>query len=74
MTESELVESAALYYSLTGDMMNLYLTVTSGFLIVAYLAGRKLTKSQLIIVSCLYLIFASLATYLTIGYGLRGIA
>ena len=58
MTEAELIESAGIYYSLVADMLSIYLTATTGFLIVAYLIGDKLTRSQLIIVSGLYLVFA----------------
>ena len=36
----------------------LYLTVTSGYLIVAYSVGAQLTKSQCLFVSTLFVVFA----------------
>lgn len=73
MSEAELIESMTEYFGLNADMLSIYLTVTSGYLIVAYLAGRNLTRSQLIIISGLYLVFAGATTYLAVGYGMRGI-
>lgn len=73
LSESELIEAMGTYYDLVGDMLSLYLTITSGFLIVAYLVGIKLTRTQLVIVSGLYLAFAIVASYLAVGYGLRGL-
>lgn len=74
MTEAELVESAGIYYTLVGDMLSLYLTATTGFLIVVYMVGTKLTRTQLIIVSSLYLVFSIVSSYLAVGYGLRGMS
>jgi hypothetical protein len=73
MSEAEIVESMTEYFGLNAEMLSIYLTVTSGYLIVAYLVGSKLTRSQLIIVSGLYLVFATATSYLAIGYGMRGI-
>ena len=74
MSESELIEAAGIYYALSGDMLSLYLTATTGFLIAAYLIGDKLTRFQLITVSSLYLVFAIATSYLVVGYGVRGIS
>lgn len=41
----------------------LYLTVSSGYLIVAYLVGSKLTKAQVIFVSTLFFVFALYALW-----------
>lgn len=38
--------------------MALYFTVISSYLIIAYMVGAKLARSQLIIVSSLFLVFA----------------
>jgi len=38
--------------------MSLYLTITSGYLLVAYLAGKNLTRLQAAIVTVLYAFFA----------------
>jgi hypothetical protein len=45
--------------------MTIYLTVVSGYLIVAYLAGDKLTTSQLVIVSSLFVVAALYLTFTT---------
>jgi hypothetical protein len=59
----ELVEAAGTYYGLGVDLLTLYMSVTSGYLIVAYLIGDKLTKSQTTIVNTLYIVMSSLTTY-----------
>ncbi len=51
----------------------LYITVTSGYLIVAYLIGAQLTKSQVLFVSALFVVFAlyslwGVGQYWTSGY------
>jgi hypothetical protein len=73
LTEAELIDAMGIYFNLVAEMLTLYLTSTSGFLLVAYLVGARLTPQQLAVVCGLYLAFALVATYLTIGYGLRGI-
>ena len=42
--------------------MTLYLTVTSGYLLVAYLAGKELTRLQVAIITRLYVVFATTNT------------
>ena len=73
MTEAEMINSMTEYFALNAEMLSIYLTVTSGYLIVAYLVGHKLTRFQLVIISGLYVIFAGATTYLAVGYGMRGI-
>ncbi|MEJ6703420.1 MAG: hypothetical protein ACKVKL_06170 [Pseudomonadales bacterium] len=54
-------ETAELTFSLVGygmTAMALYFTVVSGYLIVAYLVGEQLSKSQMIIVSSLFSVLA----------------
>jgi len=54
-------EQAQLAYSLVGygmTAMALYFTVVSSYLIIAYMVGNKLSRSQLAIVSSLFLVFA----------------
>ena len=72
MTEAELVESGTLFYGLTADMLSIYLTATTGFLIVSYMVGNKLSRAQLITISSLYIIFAVISSYLAVGYAFRG--
>jgi hypothetical protein len=44
------------------NAMNIYLTATSGYLLVAYLAGKNLTRMQTLIITVLYAVFASFNT------------
>ena len=69
----DLIEATGMYYGLTVEVLSVYLTVTSGFLVVAYLVGEKLTKSQTLIISTLYIGMASLAAYGATVWTLRGV-
>ena len=71
MSEAEIVESITSYYELVVSMMGLYLTVTSGYLIVSYMVGSKLTRSQTGMVSALYVIFAFITTFGVTGFFIR---
>ena len=71
MTEAEIVESITSYYELVVSMMGLYLTVTSGYLIVSYMVGSKLTRSQTAMVTALYVIFALITSFGVTGFFLR---
>lgn len=51
----------------------MFVTVTSAYLVAAYLAGRRLTRLQAIIVSTLYLVAALIMTWATVGYITRSI-
>ena len=46
----------------------IYLTVVSGYLAAAYLAGSNLRRSQLLIISCLFVTFALVITYSTYSF------
>ena len=72
MDMAELVEATTLYYGLAVDVLSFYMTVTSGFLIVAYLAGSKLSRPQVFIISTLYIGMAALAAYAATVWVLRG--
>ena len=63
MSEADLLESSANYMGLSLDVLSLYMTITSGYLIVAYLAGSKLTSLQITIVSTLYVFMGVVCTY-----------
>ena len=51
-----------------GSAMGLYVTVTSGYLLVAYLAGKDLTRLQTVIISVLYVTFATFNTLAVVSY------
>ena len=63
MTESELIEAITSYFDLAVTALTLYVTICSGYLIVAYLLGANLTTSQTFIVSTLYCFVAAITTY-----------
>ena len=50
----------------------LYITVSSGYLIVAYLVGAQLTRSQTIFVSTLFVVFAFYALWGVAQYWTSG--
>ena len=54
MTEAELVEAWGLFLGNSQTGLGLYLSLLTGYLIIAYLVGEKLTRSQVLIVSILY--------------------
>lgn len=51
-----------------GSAMSLYLTVISGYLLVAYIAGKELTFLQTTIITVLFGFFAGLNTIATMSY------
>jgi hypothetical protein len=63
MNKAELVESIIGYYGLAGDTLSLYITVISAYLIVAYLAGHKLERSQMAIISILFVVMSTTMSY-----------
>ena len=73
MTEYELVDVLISYNTAAMSALALYLTTVSGYLIVAYLAGKNLTASQTVIVSVLFIVFALFFGYGAVGYLRRGL-
>ena len=59
MSELEHVEAANSSWALVISAIGLYMTVTSAYLIVAFMAGVRLTTSQAGIISALYIAMAS---------------
>ena len=51
-----------------GSAMGLYVTVSSGYLLVAYLAGKDLTRMQAVIITVLYVTFATFNTIAVVSY------
>lgn len=51
----------------------LYFTAVSGYLIAAYLVGDKLTRSQLLITSTLFVVIALSMTFTSFGLSERAI-
>ena len=55
MTEYELLDLVASSTDLMSVQFSIYMTVTSAYLVVAYIAGAKLTRSQALLLSTLFL-------------------
>lgn len=72
MTEVELVEAANSSWSLVIGALGSYITVVSAYLIVAYLAGVKLTTSQVGIVSALFITMTATLMFGLYGWTVRG--
>ena len=71
MTESELIEATTAYFDLAVAALTLYVTICSGYLIVAYMVGGNLTNSQALIVSTLYCFVAGVTAYACRIWGQR---
>jgi len=63
MTEADFLENANANFDLVIQILSLYLTATSAYLIVAFMVGDKLTNLQTIIISTLFIFMAAMATY-----------
>jgi hypothetical protein len=73
MTEAELVEAITSYFDIAVATLTLYMTVCSGYLIVAYMVGGNLTTSQAFIVSTLYCFIAAVTTYAFYAWAQRAL-
>jgi len=62
MTEAELIEAWGLFLGNSQTAMALYLSILSGYLIIAYLVGRKLSRTQVIILSTMFVFASSFCT------------
>jgi hypothetical protein len=60
MSEAELLEVSNIMWSNAISLLGLAITLISGYLIVAYIAGANMTHSQAIIINILYIGFALL--------------
>ena len=68
MTEAELHEIAALFSTGAMTATSIYLSIISAFLVVAFVAGSKLTRSQLLVISTLFVLGALFFTYGAAGF------
>ena len=73
MNEPELVEAANSTFALVVDLLTFYMTITSAYLIVAYIVGAKLSRFQVTVVSVLYVFMGSASTYALSLWTMRGI-
>ena len=59
MLESELLEVGQMMWGNSISLVGLTITLISGYLIVAYIAGSDMTHSQALIINVLYVGFAT---------------
>ena len=66
MTEAELIQTAQAIWGNVITMCTIEITLLTGYIVVAYLAGNDLNRSQVVIVNTLYIllsIFALMSIY-----------
>ncbi|MDH4002829.1 MAG: hypothetical protein OEU52_16420 [Xanthomonadales bacterium] len=69
MTEYELADIIATYSSNSGTFFATYLTVLSGYLITAFVAGERLNTQQAFILNTGYIIATFVMIFATYGAG-----
>ncbi len=74
MSEYELEELLTSASLAAVEGFTVYLSVTTAYLIAAYLVGRQLTPMQIFIVNTLYIVAGLIMTWSTFGYATRAIA
>jgi hypothetical protein len=67
MTEYELVDNAMTYFNAARTAFGMYITVVSGYVIAAFVAGKRLNRAQVWIVNLLFFCTASLFTLGTVA-------
>ncbi len=67
MNEFEIIELIFLANDAGNTALALYMTTVSGYLLVSYLAGAKLTRYQITLVNALFIFFAAAFTYSATG-------
>jgi hypothetical protein len=68
MSEYELLDLVAAAIDSMYDSTTMFLSLASGYLLVAYLAGAKLTRVQAAIVSALFIVGAALQCWGLLSY------
>ena len=73
MTEYELLDSVSSFSEAGMSALMGYLTITSGYLIAAYLVGRHLTYIQNVTISVLFLVMSAMFSFSAFGSLSRGV-
>ena len=68
MTEYELLELTAGTIDSMSDSFTIFLSIASGYLVVAYLVGAKLTRAQTAIISSLFIVGSCLQSWALVQY------
>ena len=67
MTEYELVDNALTYYNSAMAAFAMYITVLSGYVIAAFVAGERLNRAQVSIVNALFVCITAFLTFGTVA-------
>ena len=68
MTESEIIDAITSYQEVSLSATALYMTILSGYLVTAYVAGKNLSRVQITIVNALFFFSSSMAAYGSVAY------
>jgi hypothetical protein len=71
MTEAELLEATGLAANTALTGISLYMTIVSAYLITAFTAGSRLTRSQTFVISVGFVVGAGIFIYVVIANALR---
>jgi hypothetical protein len=71
MSEAEVLQAAQAAWSNVLSIAAMQLTLLSGYLIVAYVVGRELSRSQVVIVNLLYLTMYGLLAFASYTFVMR---
>ena len=66
MTEYELVDNAITYFTAALTAFGMYITVVSGYVIAAFMAGKQLLRVQVWVVNVFFFCTASVFTLATV--------
>ena len=67
MTEYELVDNATSYFNAGLTAFGMYITVLTGYIIAAFVAGKRLNRAQVWIVNVLFFCTAATFTIATVA-------
>ena len=73
MTEVEAVTLTQSILANAGNSYTVFLTLISGYLLVAHLAGKTLTRSQLTIITVLYALSIGYTIFVWFGFSQAGL-
>ena len=70
MSEAEILEAIHARQAAIRELNVIFLSLVSGYIVVAYTIGAKLTRSQVLFVSSLYVIWCAGNSFATVGSSL----
>jgi hypothetical protein len=73
MNEAELIEAMTSFFDLGISTFGIWLSLTSGYLVVAHLAGNRLPRVQYFVLNSLYFVTASICAVSSTSFALMGV-